>query len=291
MTGHSSLPLRDIGAGAAAGSPSAADSAGGAAMRLPPAARPVLLGALGALVLFLAVELLTRVSGISEEYLPHASSVVARLLRLLLDPGFLFDVLSTLVAWALGLSAAVLLGVAFGALLGLSARAYRIGLPIVNLMRPIPSVCIIPLAILVMGQGLSMKVLLVGYATIWPILINTIYGVQSADPIGIDAARCFGLPRTAVLRHIIFPAAAPMIFTGIRISASIGLVVLVSAELLAATSSGIGSFIFRASSSGGNMDAVLAGAVLAGVVGVVINASLGAADRRLFRWRGQKEND
>jgi NitT/TauT family transport system permease protein len=288
MTGDASLRLGD--AGATPGDLSQSGSSGNSApKRFSPMMRRASLGVMGGAVLFLAFELFTRLSGISDEYLPHAVNVVARLVRLLMDPAFLFDAMSTVFAWALGLTTAILLGVAFGVLMGLSSSACRIGSPIVNLMRPIPSVCIIPLAILVMGQGLSMKVLLVSYAAVWPILINTIYGIHGVDPVGVDTARCFGLPPAAVLRHVVLPAAAPMIFTGIRISASIGLVVLVSAELLAATSSGLGSFIFRISSSGGHMDAAIAGAVFAGLVGVAINASLRVIDHRWFRWRHQKE--
>jgi NitT/TauT family transport system permease protein len=237
----------------------------------------------------LLLELFIRTSGISDEYLPHATTVALRLARLLVDPALLLDVTSTLFAWTVGLAVAILLGVAFGALMGLSSMAHRVGSPIVDLMRPIPSVCIIPLAVLVMGQGLLMKVFLVSYAAVWPILINTIYGIHSVDPVGVDTLRCFGLPRAAILRHVVLPAAAPMILTGVRISASIGLVVLVSSELLAATSSGLGSFIFKMSSGGGNMDAAIAGAVLAGVIGVAINTSLHALDDRWFHWRSHKE--
>ncbi|MGX1309456.1 NitT/TauT family transport system permease protein [Amorphus suaedae] len=253
-------------------------------LRLPPQVRKLALGLLGGAVLFGLFELLTSLAGVPEQYLPHATGVVVRFVQLAYDPVFLADVGATLGAWALGIAIALILGVVFGLWLGLSPTAHEIGLPIVNLLRPIPSVCIIPLAILVIGQGLSMKLLLVSYAALWPILINTIYGVHGADPVATDTARCFGLPRGAILRRIVLPQAAPMIFTGLKISVSIGLVVLVSAELLAATSSGIGAFIFRVSSSGGNMDSVLAGAAYAGMLGVIANAVLARLDRRWFGW-------
>ncbi|MEW5420350.1 ABC transporter permease [Amorphus sp. 3PC139-8] len=253
-------------------------------LRMPPQVRKILLGLLGGAVLISLFEILTRFAGVPEQYLPHATGVVVRFVELAFDPVFLSDVAATLWAWALGIAIALGLGVAFGLWLGLSPTAHEIGLPIVNLLRPIPSVCIIPLAILVIGQGLAMKLLLVSYAALWPILINTVYGVHGADPVATDTARCFGLPRGAILRRIVLPQAAPMIFTGLKISASIGLVVLVSAELLAATSSGIGAFIFRVSSSGGHMDSVLAGAAYAGVLGVIVNAGLAALDRRWFGW-------
>ena len=76
-----------------------------------------------------------------------------------------------------------------------------------------------------------MKVILVAYATTWPILFNTVYGVHDVDPVAVQTARCFGLKHAAILWHINLPSAAPFIFTGIRISASIGLIVVIGAEL------------------------------------------------------------
>lgn len=256
---------------------------------LPPRLRRFALGLAGGLGLFLLFDAIVRASGLSGVYMPDGLQVIARILTLALEPAFLSDLGATLIAWALGVGLALVLGVVLGLWLGLSPTAYEIGLPLVNLLRPIPSVCIIPLAILTIGQGLSMKLLLVGYAALWPILINTVYGVHGADPVATDTARCFGLPRHAVLRRIVLPQAAPMIFTGFRISASIGLVVIVSAELLAATSSGIGAYIFRTSASGGNLDSVLAGAAYAGLLGMIVNAGLAGLDRRWFGWsRGEE---
>ena len=156
---------------------------------------------------------------------------------------------------------------------------------IIEFMRPIPSVAIIPLGMILWGQGLAMKVILVTYATLWPILYNTIYGVHEVDPIALQTARSFGLRSMAVLRRITLPSAAPFIFTGIRISASLGLIVVVGAELLASADRGIGSFILFASSSGGQMDTVLAAASIGGLLGLVINGILSSLDHRLFGWR------
>ena len=130
-----------------------------------------------------------------------------------------------------------------------------------------------------------MKVILVAYATIWPILFNTVYGVHDVDPIAVQTARCFGLKSSAILRRINLPSAAPFIFTGIRISASIGLIVVVGSELLASSQSGIGSYILFVSSNGGQMDSVLAGAAIAGLVGAIIDGVLELIDRRFFAWR------
>jgi NitT/TauT family transport system permease protein len=240
---------------------------------------------LGIFIFFLILEFVTSLELVPPIYLPRASTVVRRMVELLQDPKFLRHVLATLHAWAVGLGLAILISVPIGILIGTSELAYKMSSPLIEFMRPIPSVALIPLGILLWGQGFSMKIILVAYATTWPILFNTVYGVHDVDPIAVQTARCFGLKQAAILRRINLPSAAPFIFTGIRISASIGLIVVIAAELLASADSGIGSFILFVSSSGGQMDSVLAGAAIAGIVGAMINSALGLIDRRFFAWR------
>jgi NitT/TauT family transport system permease protein len=241
--------------------------------------------ALGIFIFFLILEFVTSLELVPPIYLPRASTVVRRMVELLQDPKFLKHVLATLHAWAVGLGLAILISVPIGILIGTSDLAYKMSSPLIEFMRPIPSVALIPLGILLWGQGFSMKIILVAYATTWPILFNTVYGVHDVDPIAVQTARCFGLKQAAILRRINLPSAAPFIFTGIRISASIGLIVVIAAELLASADSGIGSFILFVSSSGGQMDSVLAGAAIAGIIGAMINSALGLVDRRFFAWR------
>jgi NitT/TauT family transport system permease protein len=241
--------------------------------------------AAGIVAFFLVAEFITRLEIVPPIYLPRASVVVERIVGLLSEPAFLVHVGWTLYAWAIGLSLASVVGIADGVLIGSSDLAQRMSSAIVEFMRPIPSVAIIPLGMILWGQGLAMKVILVTYATLWPILYNTIYGVHDVDPIALQTARAFGLRPMAVLRRITLPSAAPFIFTGIRISASMGLIVVVGAELLASADRGIGSFILFASSSGGQMDTVLAGAAIGGLLGLVINGILSSLDHRLFGWR------
>ena len=250
-----------------------------------PRAATALRVALGILSFFLILEFVTSLEIVPPIYLPRASTVIQRMAELLQDPKFLKHVLATLHAWAVGLALATLISVPIGILIGTSEVAYKMSAPLIEFMRPIPSVALIPLGILLWGQGFSMKIILVAYATTWPILFNTVYGVHDVDPVAVQTARCFGLKYAAILRRISLPSAAPFIFTGIRISASIGLIVVVGAELLASADSGIGSYILFVSSSGGHMDSVLAGAAIAGIAGAIINGTLGVIDRRVFAWR------
>ena len=240
---------------------------------------------LGIFAFFLILEFVTRLELVPPVYLPRASTVVRRMVELLQDPKFLGHVLATLHAWAVGLALATLISVPIGILIGTSELSYKMTSPLIEFMRPIPSVALIPLGILLWGQGFSMKIILVAYAATWPILFNTVYGVHDVDPIAVQTARCFGLKQSAILRRICLPSAAPFIFTGIRISAAIALIVVVGAELLASADSGIGSYILFVSLNGGQMDSVLAGAAIAGIIGAMINSVLGLIDRRFFGWR------
>ncbi len=245
----------------------------------------IALGAAGACVFLLVAQVWTATSGLSPEYLPRVTTVGARILGLLLTPEFRGDVVATLLGWAAGLAVAVALGVPLGIAFGSSPLIYRMSSSVVEMMRAVPGVALIPLAILVLGQGIVMKTALVAYATIWPILYNTEYGVHDVDPVARQTAQAFGLPPLAILRHVVLPSAAPFVFTGIRIAASIGLIVVVGAELLAGTSDGIGAYILQASVNGGQMDDVMAGAAVAGLLGVLINVVFENIERRAFAWR------
>jgi len=90
-------------------------------------------------------------------------------------------------------------------------------------MRRCLGVLVIPLAILILGRGLDMRVSLIVYASIWPILFNTIYGIREVDPLAKETARIFGYGRVAILRLVSLRWASPFIYTGIRISAAIAL--------------------------------------------------------------------
>src|SRR5581483_6021966 len=130
------------------------------------------------------------------------------------------NLLTTLGSWAQGYAIAATLGILIGALMGLFPAVRAMLGTIVELLRPMPSVAIIPIAIVLFGLGDPMKRFVVAYAALWPILINTLYGVQAVDPLLHDTARTFRLgPLRSTLR-VVLPAASPYIATGLRISTS-----------------------------------------------------------------------
>ena len=235
-------------------------------------------------MLFLLAELVTRLEIVDPTYLPPASTVVVATGRVLLDPEFLGHVGATLAAWAIGLGVAVAIAVPLGVVLGSWWRSYLASTAAIEFLRPIPSVALIPLAILLLGRGLDMKVLLVAYASVWPILFNTIYGVREVDPLSRDTGRVFGLGRVSVLWRIALPAASPFIATGVRVSAAIALILAISAELIAGGSQGLGVWMLANSQTGVPRELLYAGIVVAGLLGLTINALLAAGERRLFAW-------
>jgi NitT/TauT family transport system permease protein len=243
----------------------------------------LLRGAVGAAGFLAAGELFIRF-GMSERLLfPPPSVILYQAVLLFADPEFLLGALTTLGHWALGLLVAVLIGVPAGVLLGALTPLERAVRPLLEFLRPIPSVAIIPLAILLIPVDQLMKVSVIVYASIWPILINTLYGVHDVDPLAKDSLRSFGFGRLAVLGRVSLPSAAPFVATGVRIAAGIALIVAISAELLAGGVAGLGIYVIQAG-SGNRTDLIMAATLWAGALGVLVNTGLQAAERRLFHW-------
>lgn len=249
-------------------------------------------GAVGFVIVGAMLEVASRTELVNPAFLPPATEILLRTVELLLSPEFLGHVGSTLWAWALGLGAAALVAVPVGVVLGSSNAVYQATRALIEFLRPIPSVALIPLAILLFGRGTEMKVSLIVYASVWPILFNTIYGMHDVEPLAKDTARSFGFGRVAILARVALPSAAPFIFTGLRVASAIALILAVSAELIGGGSSGLGTWIQVVQAGGTRPDLVFAGTVVAGLLGWLINVGTVSLERRFFGWqpalRGQR---
>jgi NitT/TauT family transport system permease protein len=240
-------------------------------------------GAVGVIVLFAALELLTRAELVTPDYLPPASEIVRETLALLGRSAFWSAFWATMQACLIGLGIATLVAVPIGLVLGRSKWVHKAAITIVELLRPIPSVALIPLAILVWGRGTEMKVALIVYACVWPILFNTIYGIHHVDPIGADTARVFGMSRAKTTRRVYLPAAAPFIFTGVRIAASVALILAVSTEIVAGGANGLGIQLELARNFG-DLKLSYAFTIVIGLIGLAMHFCFGAIERRQFAW-------
>ncbi|MFJ6389850.1 ABC transporter permease [Streptomyces sp. NPDC091972] len=256
-------------------------------MRLRPRLRDrqeLWLGLLGILLAFGVCEAVSRAGLVRRSYLPPASEVVARAVELAGDSVFLDGIGVTLRAWALGLLLACAIAVPLGLLLGSVPLVDEAARAIVELLRPLPSVALIPLVSLLLGSGTETEVALITYASVWPILFNTVYGLGETDPLAKDTLRAFGFGRLTVLLRAELPATAPFIAAGIRISAAVALILAVATEILSGFGEGLGIFIAQAGLATDGTRDVLAGVVWAGALGLVINGALVWGERRLFPW-------
>ncbi|MFE0023011.1 ABC transporter permease [Amycolatopsis sp. NPDC059021] len=243
-----------------------------------------LRGLAGLAGFFLLWEAACRTGLIDQTFLPAPSKVLATIVQLLGDVSFLRDVIATVLAWAIALLIAVAIAVPAGLLLGSVPGLRAATASVVEFLRPIPAVALIPLVLLVIGSGPESKITLGVYASLWPIMFNTIYALGEIDPVLMETARAYGTGRVRSLTSVALPHTAPFVFTGIRLSATIALIAIVSTEFLAGTKLGIGNFILQASTGSTRFDLVLAGTVVAGVLGFLINEGLDQLGKRLFRW-------
>ena len=247
--------------------------------------RAMLRGLTGVLVLLLLWEVVVRAGAVPADYLPPPSVVFPQLAAMLMDPAFRLAVVATVLSWAIALALAVGIAVPAGLALASVPWLRVASRTVVEFLRPIPAVALVPLLVVSVGGGPTTKIALAVFAGLWPILFNTMYAFNEIEPLQVDTARVFGVGRLQVLTRVALPSVAPFVLTGVRLSAAIGLAVVISAEMLTGASGGIGQFILAAASGATRMDRVLAGVVVAGVLGYVINAALERAHRRWFGWQ------
>ena len=182
----------------------------------------------------------------------------------------------------IGLGLAALIAIPAGIVIGSSRLLYRSLRAVIEFLRPIPSVALIPLAVLIYGSGLESKVFLATFAATWPLLMQTLYGVQDVDPVATDTARSFGFGRASRLLRVTLPSAIPYIATGVRISAAVALILCVTAELVIGAA-GLGREINLAR-QGGAVDLMYALIIATGLLGWALNAVFARGERRVLHW-------
>lgn len=227
------------------------------------------------------VEILARL-GLLTSYVPPPSLVFAALWRGLVDGDISSQIFVTLSVYAEGLVLAAVLAIATGILMGVYKPVFNALKVVVEFLRPIPSVAMIPLAILFFGLGPEMRVTIIAYAAFWPILVNTIYGVSAIDPLALDVARNFGVSGREALRRVVLPSALSSIATGFRVSASIALVVTITTGLIAGNS-GIGFYISQMEQAN-RLPPMYAGILLTGILGYMFNTVYMALERHFVFW-------
>ena len=179
---------------------------------------------------------------------PAFSTVFHTFRENLADGTYLAVIGSSLRRLFIGYFLAVALAVSIGLAMGVWRSFFLLVEPLVEFLRPIPSPAYLPMAILFLGIDDGMKVFMVAFAAFFPILLNTVSGVRSVDPVLLETGKTFGYGRWQIIRKILLPASASFVLTGMRISLAIALIVTVIAEMVAGNS-GIGFYVLNAQRS------------------------------------------
>jgi ABC-type nitrate/sulfonate/bicarbonate transport system permease component len=178
-------------------------------------------------------------------------------------------------------------GVVVGLFLGLVRIVREATQPFIEFLRALPSVALIPFGILAFGVGDTYKIFIIVLGTVWPVLLNTIDGVQSVDRGLLDMARAYNIGPRARLFRIVLPSASPRIVAGMRTSMSIAIILMVVSEMVASRN-GIGYFVLEAQRRFAISD-MWAGIVLLGIIGYVANFLFVRAERSVLRWHRESK--
>ncbi|MDN3354858.1 ABC transporter permease [Actinomadura sp. DC4] len=243
---------------------------------------PWVLGLIGLAGLMAVVELLPRTGLAEKRFLPPFSSMVSALSDEVRTEAFWRALLETLRGWAIGLAIATVAGMVLGIVIG--------GLPVVRaamtstieFLRPIPSVALIPLAVLLYGTGMRSTLLLVVYASFWQVMVQVLYGVRDVDPVARETARSYRFRPLSLVSTVIWPTALPYVMTGFRLGAAVALILEITGELVIG-SPGLGKQIAVAQTSGA-VPAMYALVIVVGLIGVIVNVIVRFVERRVLRW-------
>jgi len=244
------------------------------------------LGLVGILAFTLVWELVSRLEIVNPTYLPPFSTVAVTVVDVVFGEQyrtqFWTALGNTMLGWSVGLLISLVLGILAGLVIGSNRWVREFTHSTVEFLRPIPSVGLIPIAIVIFGVRPTATIAIVVWACFWVILIHVVYGVSDVDPVAASTARSYGFGPFARARYVVWPTLLPYLMTGVRLSGTIALVVAITIEIVV-QAPGIGQMIAQYQSAG-NAPVVYALALLAGVLGLIINLVLRQLENSVLSW-------
>ena len=245
-----------------------------------------ILGFLGILAFILVWELVSRLELVNSTYLPPFSTVAATVVQVVFGEQyrtqFWTALGNTMLGWSVGLLISLVFGIVAGLVIGSNRWVREFTHSTIEFLRPIPSVGLIPIAIVIFGVRPTATIAIVVWACFWVILIHVVYGVSDVDPVAASTARSYGFGPFARARYVVWPTLLPYLMTGVRLSGTIALVVAITIEIVV-QAPGIGQMIAQYQSAG-NAPVVYALALLAGVLGLIINLVLRQLENSVLSW-------
>ncbi|MFY9693199.1 MAG: ABC transporter permease [Xanthobacteraceae bacterium] len=215
-------------------------------------------------------------------YFPPLQTILQTFGKLWFSPHALSDVGPSLWRFSVGYLAAAFLGIVIGIPVGASRNLRNVLEPVLEFLRAIPPPVLVPVLILFAGLGNEMKALVILFGCIWPVLLNTVAGVRALDEVLAETVRSYRIGGLARLWHFVLPGASPQIFTGLRQSLSIGIILMVISEMFAARD-GIG-FVLVQYQRTFAIPEMWSGIILLGIIGIVLSLIFRAIEAWLLGW-------
>jgi sulfonate transport system permease protein len=237
----------------------------------------------GALILFFALWQVASARGwLNPAVIPPVDAVVRALFVALVNGTLLGDLLISLQRAGMAFTAAVVVSIPLGLVMGTFTRFENAIDPILQMFRQTSALAVYPIFILLLGLGETSKVFVIFWATVFPLLLNTMSGVKQVDRRLIEMARMFGASKLQIFRRVTLPGAIPSIFVGLRLSAGMALLMLVASEMIGANQ-GLGFKVMQAQYNF-QIPLMFGAIVLLAGLGLLSNYSLIFLQRRICKW-------
>jgi len=217
-------------------------------------------------------EALVRGGAVQYAYLPAPTAIIAGLFELMKTGQLWADTAHTLQAVIMGWAIAVAIGIVLGLLLGVSPTLRRYSLATIEVLRPMPGIAFVPVALLLFGFSLNTELVVIVLPALWPVLINTMGGVAGVHPRLFEVGATFRLSRASVVGKIVIPAALPSILVGLRLSLTLALVLAIVAEMVG-NPTGLGYAVVR-DQQALRPSLMFADVLVIGILGILLNQVL-----------------
>jgi ABC-type nitrate/sulfonate/bicarbonate transport system permease component len=244
---------------------------------------------LGTIAIVVLAEVVVRLELMFTGFLPAPSEVLSALVAEVQTAEFWVAVKDTLTGWALGLGLAVAIAVPLGIIVGLNGWLQRASRFVVDFVRPIPSIAILPVLMLISGIDPQLKVFMAAIAAFSPMFFQTVYGVQDVDPVAQDTARAYRLNRFMRFTFVSLPGSTPYIATGLRLAASIALLLVIGTEMVVGLP-GLGYNVIRTQYAM-QLPRMYALVVASGLLGILIAWGFSRLERLTLKWHPSQRRE
>jgi NitT/TauT family transport system permease protein len=241
-----------------------------------------ILGVVTTLAVLAVWQILPEAGIIDRHFIPPVSDAIRRFIAEWGSAPFYADLAATLFRIVGGFALAAAIGIPAGLAMGYWIIGYNMFSLTIDVIRPLPTTALVPIAALIFGLGNGMHIFVVVLATTVPILLATIDGVRNVDPLLVDTARTLGQSTSRIFRTVLLPAAMPSIATGLRVAVAIALIVGISSEMMLSTD-GLGKRVVYAQRMLQIPD-LYAGVITLAVLGFALNRACLFAESRLIGW-------